>query len=265
MYGGENAGLKGGSAIITAWLTVPIRRAERRLRLFCFPHAGGGASSFVPLAGLLPSSIELAAVLLPGRETRFREPAFARMEPLVRALADGLRDELGAPFAFMGHSMGALVAFELARELRRRSWPLPTALIVSGRRAPNLGLAEAGLHRKPDGEFVNAIHTRYGGIPAVILDEPELLALFLPTLKADFAVFETYDYRPEPPLPCALAFFGGMTDPQSAPEASDGWFDLVSGPTSRRLFAGGHFYLTEQRQALAQAIAENLLVRAPVG
>ena len=123
MYGGENAGLKGGSAIITAWLTVPIRRAERRLRLFCFPHAGGGASSFVPLAGLLPSSIELAAVLLPGRETRFREPPFARMEPLVQALADGLRDELGAPFAFMGHSMGALVAFELARELRRRGVP----------------------------------------------------------------------------------------------------------------------------------------------
>ena len=218
---------------------------------------------FVPLAGLLPDSIQLEAILLPGREARFREPAHARMTSLVAALADALAPGLVGRYALFGHSMGALVAFELTRELRRRDVPLPETLIVSGRRAPDLVSEEPQLHVLPDQAFVAEIQARYGGIPRMILDEPELMALFLPTLKADFAVFETHRHVPEPPLPCALAFYGGDADPQSAPAASAGWSSLVAGPTRRRLFSGGHFYLNEQRAALASALAEDLL--APVG
>ena len=181
-------------------------------------------------AALLPEAIQLRAVLLPGREARFREPAHARMTSLVGALADALAPDLAERYALFGHSMGALVAFELARELRRRGQPLPEALIVSGRRAPDLVLDERPLHLLPDEAFIAEIQARYGGIPQLILDEPELMALFLPTLKADFAVFETHRFVSEPPLACALAFYGGDTDPQSAPAASAGWSGLVSGP-----------------------------------
>lgn len=252
----------GNADVSGSWWTVPIRRPNAELQLYCLPHAGGGASMFVPLAALLPEAIQLRAVLLPGREARFREPAHDRMGSLVGALADALTPEPAERYALFGHSMGALVAFELARELRRRGRPLPEALIVSGRRAPDLVLDERPLHLLPDQAFIAEIQARYGGIPQLILDEPELMALFLPTLKADFAVFETHRFVPEPPLDCALAFYGGDSDPQSAPAASAGWTGLVSGPTSRRLFPGGHFYLTEQRGALARALAEDLVDHA---
>lgn len=216
---------------------------------------------FVPLAGLLPEAIQLQAILLPGREARFREPAHSRMTSLIAALADALPPALTGRFALFGHSMGALIAFELTRELRRRGLPLPETLIVSGRRAPDLVIDERPLHLLPDEAFIAEIQARYGGIPQMILDEPELMALFLPTLKADFSVFETHRFVPEPPLPCALAFYGGDADPQSAPAASGGWSDLVAGPSWRRLFPGGHFYLNEQRGALAGALADDLLAR----
>ena len=244
-----------------SWWTVPIRRPSAELQLFCLPHAGGGAAMFVPLASLLPEAIQLQAILLPGREARFREPAHARMTPLIVALADALAPGLAGRYALFGHSMGALVAFELARELRRRGQRLPELLIVSGRRSPDLVLDERPLHLLSDQAFVAEIQARYGGIPQMILDEPELMALFLPTLKADFAVFETHRFVPEPPLACALTFYGGDADPQSAPAASAGWSSLVAGPTSRRIFPGGHFYLNEQRGALADALAEDLLAR----
>ena len=181
------------------------------------------------------------------------------MPELIGALAGAMGEHLPGPYVLFGHSMGALVAFELARELRRRGRKLPDLLIVSGRRAPDIRPHEAPLHVLPDQDFVAAIQSRYGGIPKAILDEPELMALFLPTLRADFAVFETYRFEPEPQLPCRLAFYGGSHDPQSEPAASDGWFDLVSGPTSRRIFPGGHFYLAEQRAAVAHAIAQDTM------
>ncbi|MGH6679076.1 MAG: thioesterase II family protein, partial [Bradyrhizobium sp.] len=121
-----------------SWLTCPIARAHAAIQLVAFPHAGGGATAFYPLAGLLPEAIELRAVQLPGRETRLGEAPFTRLPPLIDALADALGDSLRVPYALFGHSLGALIAFELAREFRRRRLPLPRTLIVSGRRAPTL-------------------------------------------------------------------------------------------------------------------------------
>lgn len=246
-----------------SWLTCPKSRRSARKRLICLPHGGGGAASFYPLAALLPEAIELLAVQLPGRETRLAEPPYTRMQPLVVALADALGATVAHPYAFFGHSFGGLLAFEVGRELRRRRLPLPETIIVSGRRAPTVPSSEPPLHPLPDDVFVAELVRRYDAIPRAILDEPELMALFLPVLKADFAVFETHVHQDEPPLDCALGLYGGTDDPQT--EQMDGWAELVSGPCRRRRFAGGHFYLqrAEQRRALAMALADDLMTLAP--
>ena len=239
------------------WLTCPQPRPHAVHRLICFPHAGGGSALFYPFAALLPPSIEMLAVQLPGREARLSEPPFRRMDLLVDALLDGLKDNILSPFSFFGHSMGALVAFELSRALRRHGHQLPHTVVVSGRRSPTIPHLEEPLHLLPDTAFVDALVRRYDAIPTVIRNEPDLMAIFVPVLKADFATFETHVHRDEPPLGCAVAMYGGRDDPQTAQMA--GWADLFSGPRTNRAFDGGHFYLADHRRAVATALAEDVL------
>lgn len=218
---------------------------------------------FHPLAALLPASITMGAVQLPGREARLGEAPFTRMAPLIAAMADALAPAMEQPTAFFGHSMGALLAYELARELVRRGQAPPVSLIVSGRRAPTFQGTEAPLHPLPDDAFVAELVRRYDAIPQAILAERELMALFLPVLKADFAVFETHRHAPGEPLPCPIAIYGGDADPQTA--EMEGWAALCAGPATRRVFPGGHFYLVPQRQAVAAAMADDLGVLVGTG
>ncbi len=247
----------------TRSITCPQPRPEASLRLLCAPHAGSGAASFYPLAGLLAPHIELLAVQLPGREARLSEPPHRAMTPLIMELADAFEQTVRSPYALFGHSMGALVVFELARELRRRGLPPPRQLICSGRRAPTIPNDGPPLHAMPDAAFVDELVRRYDAIPRAILDEPELMALFMPVLKADFAVFESHVHQHERPLDCDIALYGGRDDPQT-PEM-DGWASLAAGQCTRRLFDGGHFYLAAQRRLLADALRQDLLQSAPVG
>ena len=231
------------------------------MRLICLPHAGGGASGFHPLAALLPRDIEMLTVQLPGRESRLSEPPFRRMAPLIDALTDAVSPLLDRPYALFGHSMGALIAYELGRAFERDRLPLPRTTIVSGRRAPTVPNTEAPLHRLPDDQFVEALVARYDAIPKVIRDEPELMALFMPVLKADFEIFESHHHVDEPPLASALGIYGGRADPQT--RQMDGWANLYAGAARTRLFDGGHFYLADQRRALADALAEDVLAAVP--
>jgi medium-chain acyl-[acyl-carrier-protein] hydrolase len=231
------------------------------MRLICLPHAGGGASSFHHLAALLPSDIEMLAVQLPGRESRLSEAPFRRMAAVIDALSKGINGWLEKPYSLFGHSMGALIAFELGREIRRRGLPLPRTTIVSGRRSPTVPNTERPLHLLPDGAFVDALVERYDAIPKVIRDEPELMALFMPVLKADFEIFESHHHVDEPPLASALGIYGGRADPQT--RQMDGWANLYAGAARTRLFDGGHFYLADQRRALADALAEDVLAAVP--
>jgi len=231
------------------------------MRLICLPHAGGGASSFHHLAALLPSDIEMLAVQLPGRESRLSEAPFRRMAALIDALSKGINGWLEKPYSLFGHSMGALIAFELGREIRRRGLPLPRTTIVSGRRSPTVPNTERPLHLLPDDAFVDALVERYDAIPKVIRDEPELMALFMPVLKADFEIFESHHHVDEPPLASALGIYGGRADPQT--RQMDGWANLYAGAARTRLFDGGHFYLADQRRALADALAEDVLAAVP--
>src|SRR4029077_19602834 len=170
----------------------------------------------------LPESVEVCAVQLPGRETRFVEPAFTRLEPLIEALAEQLRPHLSRPFALFGHSMGALLAFELSRRLRRQGGPQAVHLFVSGCAASQLVSHTNPVHSLPDAGF-RAELRGLNGTPTATLDNDELMHLLLPTLRADFSVCETYAFVPGPLLTCAISAFGGLGDDTVSGSDLDTW------------------------------------------
>jgi medium-chain acyl-[acyl-carrier-protein] hydrolase len=237
-----------------AWL--PPRRADEgaRVRLFALPYAGGDTAIFAPWIDLLPWEIELCPVQLPGRGRRALEPAYAEIGPLVRALADALLPALGPRFAVFGHSMGALVGFELARELRRRGQPAPCHLLVAGRGAPQLPPRYGPLSHLPDGELLARLHERYGYAAPAPADADagdlgELLDLMRPTVRADLRVSEGYVHADEPPLDCPITAFGGLADPTVTREELDAWRHQTRGPFRTRMLPGGHFFLESEAEA----------------
>lgn len=244
---------------MSPYLSVPRPNPEARLRLFCFPFAGGNAALFRGWPALLPANVEVAAVQLPGRATRFREPPFQRMEPLVEALCEALLPALDRPFAFFGHSMGALVAFELTRRLRQLASARvqPALLFVSGRGAPQLPSRIPALHALPEPQF-SAELRRLEGTPAAILDHAEMMALLTPMLRADFAVCETYVYRHEPRLTCPVSAFGGLDDATVPAEDLDAWREQTDAGFRLRQLPGKHFFVTSAAEQLLRALADDL-------
>jgi medium-chain acyl-[acyl-carrier-protein] hydrolase len=222
-------------------------------RLFCFPHAGGGAGQPLALSGWA-----VVPVRLPGRESRLAEAPFERMGPLVAALADNIASYLDRPFAFFGHSMGAVVAFELARELRRRLRPLPGMLIASGARAPQFRRSHVPPPAPAPQAFVEELR-RLQGIPAEMLDDPALMRAILPALASDAAVYRNYIYVDAAPLPVPVRAYGGAEDPNVRREHLDGWAEQTTASFAVRVFAGGHFYLTTAREAFLEALERDLL------
>lgn len=238
------------------WFVRPESRPQAEVRLFCLPYAGSGAAVYRPWLMHLPTTIELHVVQLPGRETRLREQPYRRMQLLIEALAPAIEQLLDRPYILFGHSMGALIAFELTRALRRRGGSQPDCLLVSGRRGPQLADPDSPLHQLSDAQFVRAMVQRYNGIPRVILEDIELLRLFLPTLRADLELIETYRYSDEPPLECPIAAFGGHSDERASLAELEAWLNHSSRPFSARQFPGGHFYLQEERAKLIASIVE---------
>lgn len=208
---------------------------------------------------LLPAEIEVWAIQLPARDRRMREAMPADLETLAAAAADGLGPLLDRPTACFGHSMGALLAFEFIRQLRQRGRTPLTHLFVSARGAPQLARTETSLHTLPEGSFIASLRQRYNGIPAAILAEPELLQVFLPMLRADFRLVETYHYRDEPPLDCPIVAFGGDQDEWAHPADLAAWQRQTRGAFKRELFPGGHFYLQGTLPQLLDSIAREML------
>ena len=186
-----------------------------------------------------------------------REPSFTRLEPLIEALLPALLPHLDKPFAFFGHSMGASIGFELARRLRRESAPLPAHLFLSGRRAPQIPDTTQPHHALPEPEFLRKVRN-LNGTPLEILDNPELMQLMIPILRADFAVCETYDYRPEPPLACPVSAFGGLQDQEVSSEDLAGWAEQTSAAFILRMLPGDHFFLHTARRQLLETICREL-------
>jgi medium-chain acyl-[acyl-carrier-protein] hydrolase len=206
----------------------------------------------------LPRDIEVCAVQLPGRETRLREPPFARLEPMVQQLADVLAPHLTRPFAFFGYSMGALVSFELTRQLRRRRATGPVHLFVAARAAPQLPWEESALHQLSDADLVTRICDRYDGIPQAVRQEAELMKLLLPLLRADLAVLETYAYTPDEPLDCPVSAYGGLADRVVTRDRLEAWRAQTSAMFSLRILPGSHFFLNTARAQLLQAVSQSL-------
>jgi len=216
-------------------------------RLFWFPHAGGGAAAAVKREGVV-------AVRLPGREARIAEAPFERMGPLIDALADAIERYLDRPFAFFGHSMGAVVAFELARELRRRGQPLPRILIASGARAPQFRRGHVPPPAPPRDEFVEQLR-QLGGLAT---DDPTLLRAVLPALEADATVYRNYIYTEDEPFAFPVRAYGGTGDPNIRCEHLQGWGAQTTGAFQVRTFPGGHFYLNSCREEVLAALTEDL-------
>lgn len=249
----------GREAVAQRWLVEPDPPPQPALvRLICLPYAGSGAVAYRPWRRWLPPWVGLQIVQLPGRENRLREPPLRRMGPLVQLLSELLGPQMGQPYALFGHSMGALIAFELARALRRDGAPPPRYLFVSGRRAPQLADPEPPLHQLADGPFVGAMVRRYNGIPQVILQDIELLRVFLPTLRADLELIETCDYVEEAPLACPIMAFGGQTDRRARAEDLAAWQAQTALTCDVQQLPGDHFYLQREVAALLELIVGRL-------
>jgi medium-chain acyl-[acyl-carrier-protein] hydrolase len=240
------------------WLPFRSPRPAATKRLFCLPFVGGGASVYRGWTDLLPLTVDVCAIQLPGRETRFREQPFDRLQPLVASLADALSPVFDLPFALYGHSMGALTAFELARELRRRGSQRPFLLIVTGRVAPHVAPRQSPLHTLPDPEF-RAELRRLDGTPAAVLDSEELMRLYMPVLRADFAAHETYEYLEEPPLDCPIMAITGVDDSLAAPNEMGGWRRHTAAAFEAHVVPGGHFFLQSHAHLLHRLIARRLV------
>lgn len=244
--------------IVNKW--IPYRRPNRypRLRLFCFPYAGGSASVFRTWINSFPPEIDICPIQYPGREKRIMESQFTSMEPLIDELANALLPELDIPFGFFGHSLGALISFELARRLQRQGIS-PLHLFVSSYRAPTIGKRKTPMHLLPDIEFVERLR-EYNGTPDAVLQNSELMKVLLPTLRADFAIHETYVYSSGVPLTCPISAFGGIKDLEVKSNDLNLWQEQTVNNFKLKMFQGDHFYINNNDEGLINAIIKEVTI-----
>ena len=240
-----------------AWFPAMGKMSGAGARLFCFPYAGGGASVFRGWANKMPSSIAICPVRLPGRENRTTEAPFDRIEPLVEALSKALQPYVEEPFAFFGHSMGAAIAFELARNLRRRNQPAPLGLFVSGARAPQFRLNHSPPPEPSEQEFIEELR-RLEGVPKELLNNKELLGFLLPAIRADSQLCRILTYTPEPPLDCPIHAYVGADDPRLPSEVVEAWREQTTGLFKMQHFPGGHFFLHTSENEFLGALGHDL-------
>jgi medium-chain acyl-[acyl-carrier-protein] hydrolase len=242
---------------VSAWFPNFKPNPRAGLRLFCLPYSGAGASIYNKWLTAFPTTIEVCPIQLPGREARLSEHGFTRIQPLVAALAQALLPSLDKPFVFFGHSMGALVSFEVARYLRRHYDVSPLHLFVSGHGAPHLPDDDPPIHALPEPEFAQKLRD-LNGTPEEVLQHAELRQLLLPILRADFAACETYTYEPDAPLDCSISALGGLHDTYAGRDRLAAWKQETRASFSVRMFPGNHFFINTARQLVVQTVAREL-------
>ena len=240
----------------TPWL-VRQPGGPRRFRLYCFPHAGGSALNYRLWQSKLSPAIEVCAVQLPGRGQRMAETPFSDMPSLVKALAPIIAQQSHLPFAFFGHSMGALLAYELARYCQLHALPTPKALFVSGTAAPQHRSPSQDLHKMGDEQLIEELAT-FNGTPPEVLQHKELMEMVLPMLRADFAMVETYQYFPAPLLTMPITVLVGKRDKRTSPEQADGWAKETSNLCRIQWFEGEHFFINDEVDTVLDCITSDL-------
>ena len=234
-------------------------RPDARIRLYCIPFAGGGASVFRLWQEHLPSIVEVQSVQLPGRENRLMETPFSDAREAAKAIADVVEPDLDRDYAIFGHSMGALIAFELLRELQSRGAKRASYLFASAFRAPHLPNPDAAMHELSDEELLDEIDRRYDAVPAAARESEELLELILPGIRGDTTVCDAYRFSDGEQLSCPIEALGGESDPIVRPELLEPWREQTSHDFQRTLFPGDHFYLQPSQAALLKLISDRLL------
>jgi medium-chain acyl-[acyl-carrier-protein] hydrolase len=241
----------------SSWLINFKPRAQAKVRLFCFPYAGGASHIFRLWPDSLPPTIEVCPVHLPGRGKRLREAPFTHYQPFVQSIAEGLSPYLDKPFVLFGHSLGAMLSFELARQLRRMNLPQPEHLFVTGRRAPQIVNSEPPTHNLPEAQFIAALR-KLNGTPTEALENPELMQLMLPLLRADFEVCDTYNYVSEEPLAIPVTAYGGLFDTGISREQIESWREQTTAAFSLRMLPGDHFFINTSQTTLLRLLLEDL-------
>jgi pyochelin biosynthesis protein PchC len=229
--------------------------ADPQARLFCFPYAGGSASYYFELSSTLAPTTELVAIQYPGRQERRREPFATSITDIADSSFTALRALADRPFALFGHSMGAIVAFEVASRFQAAG-AAPCWLFASGRGSPSRGHVE-NVHLRDDDKIIEELRA-LGGTDPRWLDDQEMVAAALPAIRSDYRAIETYVYRPGPRLRCPVTAFTGDSDPYATTSEVRDWRDHSDGPFDLRVLPGGHFFLNANWQEVRKTISSSL-------
>ncbi|PHM36429.1 thioesterase II family protein [Xenorhabdus innexi] len=226
-----------------------------KIRIFCFPYAGGSSSTFVPFARKITEHVEFLVIQPPGKGSRFREKPYDNMQNLVDNLYTNIKPLLNMPYIFLGHSLGSRVAFELLRKIDAAALPLPIEFIASGSRGPQVSAIRKPISGLDDKQFAIALQ-EFGRVNQQVLDNDELLSLILPAIKADFKISEEYYYSGTASFACPLTVFGGTDDPLVAEHELDSWFDLFEQDKNIILFKGRHFFIDDNHDLVVDALSK---------
>jgi surfactin synthase thioesterase subunit len=238
------------------WLVCRPQPHSRR-RLYCFSYAGGSAANYAGWQTALDHTVEVHAVELPGRGTRFGEAPVTDLQIVIDTITDVIAVQDQRPFAFFGHSLGALLAFEVARQLQQRGLPTPYHLWVSGASAPRYRRDRSGIHLLEDDALINELK-RLNGTPSPVLANRELMDMLLPMIRADFSLAENYVYRDGPLLHMPITVMMGYDDMDAEGDRVNGWHEETLGEFGTAWFEGDHFYINAQRDAVLSFIRNRL-------
>jgi pyochelin biosynthetic protein PchC len=230
------------------------------MQLFCFPHAGGSASYYIPVARGLPPSVEALAIQYPGRQDRRREASVKSIPELADRISEVLADAVDGPFAFFGHSMGAVLAYEVTRRLASAGRRQPSMLFLSGRRAPH-HTRTSNVHLRSDSGLIADLR-RLGGTDGRLFDDEELLASVLPVTRNDYRAIETWSWLPGEKLDVPITVLVGDSDPQTTVQEAADWSAQTSAAFALQVFSGGHFYLDQHANSVIDIVSQALRVLA---